>query len=200
MVAQGLAAHAAATDLLMKAGPIAEAARQSGAMVIYAQLAFRPGHPEIGGGASSSFLRMNASGLLIEYTWGAGTPDEVAPKDGDIILIKRRVSCFAGTDLELILRAQAVQEIVLLGGATYFVVEATARDETDLGFEVTVVSDACAAFIQGAHEASEEARSSFVALCTAAEVLLASRCERRPERPNLAAGDVETGLRLLDED
>ena len=58
---------------------------------------------------------MNASGLRIEYTWGAGTPDEVAPKDGDIILIKRRVSCFAGTDLELILRAQAVQEIACWG-------------------------------------------------------------------------------------
>ena len=171
MAQQGLAAQATAIDLLGKASLAAAAARARGALVIYARLAFRPGHPEIGAGASPSFQRMKATNLLVEGTWGADTPAEVAPEEGDIVLVKRRVSCFAGTDLDLILRANAVTELVLLGGATNFVVEGTARDAVDRGFKVTVLSDACAAFTREAHDASMLAMSSFVTPRTSAEFI-----------------------------
>jgi nicotinamidase-related amidase len=54
------------------------------------------------------------------------------------------VSAFAGSDLGVVLRAGAVEELVLCGIATSGVVLSTLRAAADLDYGLTVLRDACA--------------------------------------------------------
>ena len=46
----------------------------------------------------------------------------VAPIPGDIVVTKRRVSAFAGSDLDVVLRAQVIDSVALCGITTNGVV------------------------------------------------------------------------------
>jgi nicotinamidase-related amidase len=69
---------------------------------------------------------------------------DVAPEPGDIVVTKRRVSAFAGSDLDVVLRAQGIDHLILAGIATSGVVLSTVRQAADLDFALTVLSDGCA--------------------------------------------------------
>jgi nicotinamidase-related amidase len=56
---------------------------------------------------------------------------------------KLRVSAFTGSDLEVVLRAQGIEHLVLAGIATSGVVLSTARAAADLDYRLTVLSDGC---------------------------------------------------------
>ena len=62
----------------------------------------------------------------------------------EITVIKRRVSAFTGSDLEVILRAQGIQHIVLTGVATSGVVLSTTREAADKDYRITILRDGCA--------------------------------------------------------
>jgi nicotinamidase-related amidase len=68
----------------------------------------------------------------------------LAPRQGDILVTKRRVSAFAGSDLDVVLRSLEVDHLVLTGIATSGVVLSTTRQAADLDYRLTIVSDACA--------------------------------------------------------
>ncbi|WP_327589840.1 cysteine hydrolase [Nonomuraea sp. NBC_00507] len=68
---------------------------------------------------------------------------DVAPEPGDIIVTKRRISAFVGSDLEMVLRAGDIDHLVLTGIATSGVVLSTLRQAADLDFRLTVLSDGC---------------------------------------------------------
>lgn len=118
------------------------AARHSKIPVIYVTVGFRAGTPEIGmnnKGFSASrerFANMNTDEFL-------AIEPALAPVAGDTIVVKRRVSAFTGSDLEVILRAQAIQHIVLAGVATSGVVLSTTREAADKDYRITVLSDCC---------------------------------------------------------
>ena len=60
-----------------------------------------------------------------------------------MIVTKRRVSAFAGSDLEVVLRAQGIRHLVLAGIATSGVVLSTVRLAADLDYQLTVLADGC---------------------------------------------------------
>ncbi|MGH6657850.1 MAG: cysteine hydrolase family protein, partial [Actinocrinis sp.] len=81
---------------------------------------------------------------------GYGIADEetdlhpaVEPLPGEPLVVKRRVSAFAGSDLDVLLRGLGVGHLVLTGIATSGVVLSTLRQAADLDFELTVLSDGC---------------------------------------------------------
>jgi nicotinamidase-related amidase len=69
----------------------------------------------------------------------------VAPAAGEKVITKRHANSFRETDLLDYLRARGIKKLVIVGMQTQMCVEAAARAAADLGFEVTVVHDACAA-------------------------------------------------------
>jgi nicotinamidase-related amidase len=82
-------------------------------------------------------------------TFREGAPEtEVDPRLGagpeDVTVLKRRASAFAGTDLDLVLRARGVDGVVIAGVATSAMVAATAYDAADRDYRVTVLTDAVA--------------------------------------------------------
>jgi nicotinamidase-related amidase len=67
----------------------------------------------------------------------------VAPGDGDLIVTKRRVSAFTGSDLDVLLRGLGAGTLVLAGIATSGVVLSTLRQAADLDYRLVVLADGC---------------------------------------------------------
>ncbi|WP_030438018.1 cysteine hydrolase family protein [Actinoplanes subtropicus] len=124
--------------LLKRLSATIGAARGAGLPIIYVTIGFRPGAPEISS-RNKVFkqVTIRMGGLANEIH-----PD-VAPEPGDILVTKRRVSAFAGSDLEMVLRAQGIEHLVLTGIATSGVVLSTLRQAADLDYEITVLADCC---------------------------------------------------------
>ncbi|TPW74836.1 isochorismatase family protein [Schumannella soli] len=90
----------------------------------------------------------------------------------DILITKQTVGAFTGTDLEARLRERGVTQLVVVGIATSAGVESTVRAAADLGFHVSVATDACTDTSIAGHEASVSAGlPRFAETGTTAEVL-----------------------------
>ncbi|MDP4501770.1 cysteine hydrolase family protein [Nonomuraea turcica] len=118
------------------------AARAAGAPVIYVVVGFRPGCPEIST-RNKTFGALAGTGAVAGSDQATQVHRDVAPDPGDIIVTKRRISAFAGSDLEMVLRAGEIDHLVLTGIATSGVVLSTLRQAADLDFRLTVLSDGC---------------------------------------------------------
>ncbi|MCW2704058.1 MAG: hypothetical protein JWQ37_2053 [Blastococcus sp.] len=139
-----IAAQVAATGVFARIAECLAAARAAGILVVHVR---HLTDPTAGPGSreSSRVLRgMRRVGALVPGTWGAEIVDEARPADGELVVDKHRISAFAGTDLDRVLRQRGVDSLVLTGISTSFVVEGTARDAVDRGFRTAVVSDGCA--------------------------------------------------------
>jgi nicotinamidase-related amidase len=79
---------------------------------------------------------------------------EALPMEGEPVFQKRTSSAFIGTGLEVHLREQGIAQLVIAGLTTDHCVSSTARMASDIGFKVTVVSDATAAHERRAADGS----------------------------------------------
>ena len=118
------------------------AARGAGAPVVYVVIGFRPGHPEISA-RNRTFSALAARGGFTEGDPAAEIHPAVAPGPVDLVVTKRRVSAFTGSDLEVVLRGLGAGTLVLTGIATSGVVLSTLRQAADLDYGLTVLADAC---------------------------------------------------------
>lgn len=86
---------------------------------------------------------------------GNAFKDEASPLDGEMVFTKTVNSAFIGTDLEDYLRTNGMTSIVVVGLTTDHCVSTSTRMAGNLGFEVTVVSDATATFNRCGHDGVE---------------------------------------------
>ena len=119
-----------------------DGARSGGVPVIYVVVGFRPGYPEIST-RNKIFGRLPGMMALAGSDEATQVHPDVAPEPGDVLVTKRRVSAFAGSDLDMVLRAGDIDHLVLTGIATSGVVLSTLRQSADLDFGLTVLADAC---------------------------------------------------------
>lgn len=118
------------------------AARRASVPVIYVKLGFRPEHPDISP-RNKMFESVKPYGGFLEGSDATEVHPFIAPIEGDVIVTKRRVSAFTGSDLELILRSLGAEKLVLVGLSTSGAVLSTVRQASDLDYGVTVLSDLC---------------------------------------------------------
>jgi nicotinamidase-related amidase len=85
----------------------------------------------------ATFMRPGTDGVEIHPL--------VEPDTGEAVIEKELPNSFVGTDLELRLRSDGISELVVAGMMSSMCVDATVRAAADLGFDVTLVQDACAA-------------------------------------------------------
>jgi len=130
-------------DFLERMNTAITAARAAQIPVIYVVVAFRPGYPEISPrNKSFSAIKQQQSPLQAAMTATEIHP-AIAPQPTDIVVTKRRVSAFSGSDLEVVLRAQGIAHLALCGIATSGVVLSTLREAADKDYQLTVLADCC---------------------------------------------------------
>lgn len=118
------------------------AARAAGITVIYVTIYFRNGHPEISQ-SNKSFSKVASFGGFVEGDASVAVPASVAPSDGDVVVTKRRVSAFSGSDLEIVLRSIQADKLVVAGVSTSGVILSTVREAADRDYQLTVLDDLC---------------------------------------------------------
>ncbi|WP_030021564.1 cysteine hydrolase family protein [Streptomyces monomycini] len=119
-----------------------DGARAAKMPVIYVVIALRPGFPEVGS-RNRPLAAIAQAGLFVEGAPGTEIHPDVAPRQGDVVVTKRRASAFSGSDLDVVLRARGIDRLVLTGIATSAVVLSTLCQANDLDFGLTVLPDAC---------------------------------------------------------
>ena len=98
---------------------------------------------------------LNVPIIHIQHDAGTGTPydisadigaisEEVAPKNGEAVLVKNYPNAFWHTNLEAQLKALDIENVVLAGFMTHVCIDSTARGAFNLGFKPTVIASACA--------------------------------------------------------
>lgn len=89
----------------------------------------------------------------IRGTWGADFIPELQPEEdkGDYIVQKRRHSAFSYTDMDLFLREEQIDTVVLTGVWTNVCVRSTGSDALYHGYNVIAISDACASQTEEMH-------------------------------------------------
>jgi nicotinamidase-related amidase len=118
-------------------------ARDNKIPVIYVTLGFRAGVPEISRN-NKSFSAGKERFANIDMEEFMKIEPTIAPLAGEIIIIKRRISAFTGSDLEVVLRVKGIQHLILTGISTSGVVLSTLREAADKDYQITVISDCCA--------------------------------------------------------
>ena len=83
---------------------------------------------------------------------GNAFKEEAQPLPGEQQFCKTVNSAFIGTGLEQYLHEQGISSLVIVGLTTDHCVSASTRMASDLGFEVTLVSDATAAFARRGYD------------------------------------------------
>ena len=98
--------------------------------------------------------------------------DELAVGKDEIILPKSSSSVFISTHIDYVLRNLGVRQLVICGLLTDQCVESAVRDACDLGYLVTLVTDACATYSQERHDNSLKTISGYCRQLTTVQLLL----------------------------
>lgn len=128
--------------LLERAAKAIAHARKNNIPVIYVVVGFRNGAPEVSPNNKSFSAMVQNMGNVNMDDFMKIHPD-VAPQQGEVTVVKRRISAFTGSDLEVVLRAKGIQHLVLSGISTSGVVLSTTREAADKDYRLTILADCC---------------------------------------------------------
>ena len=167
---------AEANDCIPHMAEVLDAARGAGVRVFYAlHHRYRPGDYETWTYVAP-IQRAAWQRRTFEFgTWGAQLRPEFEPRDGDVIAQEHWCSSgFANTDLDLLLKKHGIHRLIVVGLITHTCVEATVRYGAELGYDVTVVSDATASYSDAEmHAALEVNMPNYAAVVTTEEIVTA---------------------------
>ena len=161
------------SNVIQKAKTVLSGARQAGLLVIHVVLQFREGHPEISS-RNRMFSVIKQMGLFVTGQEEGRIEESLGPVKGDIIISRPRVNAFYGSDLQTVLTSKGVDTIILMGIATNWVVEGTARYAADADYRVIVLEDCCAGISVEAHDFSIANVLSTIAEVSTSQEFLAS--------------------------
>ncbi|WNV88514.1 isochorismatase family cysteine hydrolase [Umezawaea sp. Da 62-37] len=156
---EGGALHGAVSEVMEGTGMLAntvalvDAARAAGATIMHAPIMFAAGYHEISAHPYGILKGVVDGNAFVKGGWGAAIVEDVAPKDGDIVIEgKRGLDTFASTNLDFILRSKGITTIVLGGFLTNCCVESTMRTGYENGYRVITLTDCTAATSRAEHD------------------------------------------------
>ncbi|MCB1445610.1 MAG: cysteine hydrolase [Rhizobiaceae bacterium] len=152
----GVAEDAADRDALVSnAARLLALARRTGIPVVSVRIAFRPDHADVVQNCAI-FRNVVAGKAMIDGSWGAEFHEGLGPRDGEFVVKHSRVNAFYGSQLEEVLRILKADRLIVAGVATNSVVLTTVACAADMGYEVTVIADACSSGNPALHASSLE--------------------------------------------
>lgn len=104
----------------------------------------------------------------LQGTWGAQLADELkaCQEEEDYHILKRRHSAFSYTDLDLFLREEKIEDVILVGGMTNVSIRSTASDAFYQAYRVTVLSDCCFSQSEDLHQSGLRDIGMFAGIYT----------------------------------
>lgn len=143
------AAWAIASRVIEHAARAVEACRARGMPIVWVKVERRPDLADVAN-LEPDLVRAGtmppprATRRLLAGTPGAAIVDELAPRPDEDVVVKRRVSGFHATPLDLLLRTRGVRTLLVGGVHTENGVESTVRAAWDRDYQVVVLADCCA--------------------------------------------------------
>lgn len=104
-------------------------------------------------------------------SWDGRVIDAIAPQEDEIVISKTSSSVFISTNIDYVLRNLGTRYLVISGVVTDQCVESAVRDACDLGYLVTLISDACASYSQQRHDRALQTISGYCRQLTTAQFL-----------------------------
>jgi len=147
----GTLAHARDRKVVEKTQALQRAAREAGILVCYSATVFRPGYIEISD-RNKTFSQRKRSGQPAVSDPVRLIHASVKPIEGEVVVGKHRVNALYGTDLDMVLRANDIETLIILGYATSGVVLSTVRYAADLDYRLIVVEDCCSDQQEDVHD------------------------------------------------
>ncbi len=151
-------------SMIHRTASLLEAARRKGVMIVYIQNAnLSDYHSD-----SVAYLRfkLNLRGVkpeelpdtehALEGTWGQQIVDALTPQAGELVVKKHRASAFINTPLDLLLRSNRIQTVLITGAVTQGCVLATALDASFYDYIVVMVEDCIGSCTPRLHAAAIE--------------------------------------------
>lgn len=125
-----------------------DAARDAGIQVFYVpHRRWQPGDYDNWDHPNPTQRLIQQRHTFAKGTWGGEWHPDFVPQDGDIIIQEHWAqSGFANTDLDFQLKQQGVTHVIVVGLLANTCIESTSRFAMELGYHVTLVNDATAAF------------------------------------------------------
>jgi ureidoacrylate peracid hydrolase len=144
---------AGAAGAIAKTKAVLDAARAAEVTVIFFQNGWDKDYVEAGTPGSPNWHKSNAlktmrarpelaGTLLAKGTWDYAIVDDLQPQPGDIVIPKTRYSGFFNTNIDSVLRARGIRNLVFTGVATNVCVESSLRDAFHLEYFAVVLEDA----------------------------------------------------------
>jgi maleamate amidohydrolase len=120
-----------------------DTARSKGVPIFYTRGLVSPGRVEEG--LWKLKFRTHRDGhCQLSGTRGAEITEELMPRDGDVVIIKRRPSAFFCTDLDIFLRGLGIDTLIITGTSTSGCVRATVTDAFSRDYRAMVVRECVA--------------------------------------------------------
>lgn len=135
---------------------VIDAARAAGCLVIFTRQGHRADLADMTGYARRDRRRAlpKDAGILMRGTPGFEIVPEIKVQASDILVDKTANGAFTYTELEPILRAQGIKQLLFTGCTTDVCVHSTLREASDRYFECLLIEDACASGDAYAHAAA----------------------------------------------
>ena len=117
-------------------------------------------------------LDYKISGLHVpKGSWDARVIEAIAPAEDEIVIPKTSSSPFLSTNIDYVLRNLGVRSLIIAGILTDQCIDSAARDACDLGYLVTIATDACATHSRERHEWSLRNNRGYARQRTTAELV-----------------------------
>jgi nicotinamidase-related amidase len=126
-------------ELVSRVANAADIARRNGIRVLYINVGFRPGYPELSADDPLQLITVPHNALVDGIS--NAVHEALAPRDDDLQFVNRGNNAFYGCDLDCYLRLNDINHIVITGVATGGVVMGTVTDADDRNYAITVLSD-----------------------------------------------------------
>jgi nicotinamidase-related amidase len=140
---------------------LVQGARAAKVLVVYVLMTVLPGRASESPAQIRFNMRMHlsqAEGEPLGYTEDGSEGQKLIPEltieDSDIVVKKYRSSGFWGTNLDMLLRSNGIQTVIMAGCTTEGCVESTARDAMFNDYYVVIAEDCVASDDRAQHDAS----------------------------------------------
>lgn len=130
------------TQTIKKTNQLIAWARTQNIRIAHVRVAFREDYSDCPA-QSPLFSAAEKYEALQDNHWGTEFHSDLAVQATDAIITKKRVSAFYNTDLEVLLRSNQIEQLIICGVSTNMAVELTAREAHDRDYRVLIASDAC---------------------------------------------------------